>query len=52
MVIICGSLISMMESQVTAYNSPLYGRQPQIKLKQIPFKYYKNSLVTGLIMNL
>lgn len=42
MVIICGSLISMMESQVLAYNSPLYGRRTaQIKLKQIPFKYYK-----------
>lgn len=43
MVIICGSLISMMESQVLAYNSPLYGRRTaQIKLKQIPFKYYKD----------
>ena len=42
MVIICGSLISMMESQVLAYNSPLYGRRTaQIKLKQIPFKYYR-----------
>lgn len=43
MVIICGSLISMMESQVLAYNSPLYGRRTaQIKLKQIPFKYYRD----------
>lgn len=42
MVIICGSLISMMESQVLAYNSPLYGRRTaQIRLKQITFKYYK-----------
>ena len=41
MVILCGSLISMMESQMLAYNSPLYGRRTgQIKLKQIPFKYY------------
>ena len=43
MVIICGSLISMMESQVLAYNSPLYGRRTaQIKLKQISFKYYRD----------
>lgn len=42
MVILCGSLISMMESQTLAYNSPLYGRRTaQIKLKQIPFKYYR-----------
>ena len=42
MVIICGSLISMMESQVLAYNSPLYGRRTaQIRLKQITFEYYK-----------
>jgi len=42
MVILCGSLISMMESYVLNYNSPLYGRRTgQIKLKQIPFKHYK-----------
>lgn len=42
MVILCGSLISMMESQTLAYNSPLYGRRTaQIRLKQIPFKYYQ-----------
>lgn len=41
MVILCGSLISMMESQTLAYDSPLYGRRTaQIKLKQIPFSYY------------
>ncbi len=41
MVILCGSLIHMMESQVLSYNSPLYGRRTgQIKLKQIPFRYY------------
>ncbi len=41
MVILCGSLISMMESQTLAYNSPLYGRRTaQIHLKQIPFAYY------------
>lgn len=41
MVILCGSLISMMESQTLAYTSPLYGRRTgQIKLKQIPFRHY------------
>ncbi len=41
MVILCGSLISMMESQTLAYGSPLYGRRTaQIRLKQIPFHYY------------
>lgn len=42
MVILCGSLINMMESQTLNYNSPLYGRRTgQIKLKQIPFRNYK-----------
>lgn len=41
MLILCGSLISMMESQTLAYGSPLYGRRTaQIRLKQIPFAYY------------
>lgn len=41
MVILCGSLISMMQSQALAYDSPLYGRRTaQIRLKQIPFAYY------------
>ena len=41
MVILCGSLISMMESQTLAYGSPLYGRRTaQIRLKQISFGYY------------
>ena len=41
MVILCGSLISMMESQTLSYSSPLYGRRTaQIRLKQIPFAYY------------
>lgn len=40
MVILCGSLISMMVSQTLSYNSPLYGRRTaQIRLKQIPFRY-------------
>lgn len=42
MVILCGSLISMMETQTLNYTSPLYGRRTgQIRLKQIPFSYYK-----------
>ncbi len=41
MIILCGSLISMMESQTLNYTSPLYGRRTgQIKLKQIPFSNY------------
>lgn len=41
MVILCGSLISMMESQTLNYDSPLYGRRTaQIRLKQIPFRCY------------
>ena len=41
MVILCGSLISMMESQTLSYSSPLYGRRTgQIKLRQIPFSHY------------
>ena len=41
MVILCGSLISMMESQTLNYASPLYGRRTgQIRLKQIPFSFY------------
>ena len=41
MMILCGSLIRMMESQTLNYSSPLYGRRTgQIKLKQIPFKHY------------
>lgn len=41
MVILCGSLVSMMESQTLAYSSPLYGRRTaQIRLKQIPFRHY------------
>lgn len=43
MVIVCGSLIHMMETQTLHYSSPLYGRRTgQIKLKQIPFLYYKD----------
>lgn len=42
MLILCGSLINMMTSQVLNYDSPLYGRRTsQIKLGQIAFSYYK-----------
>lgn len=41
MVILCGSLISMMEAQTLSYSSPLYGRRTgQIRLQQIKFKHY------------
>ena len=41
MLILCGSLVSLMKSQVLDYSSPLYGRRTaQIKLKQIEFKHY------------
>lgn len=41
MMILCGSLISLMKSQTLDYGSPLYGRRTgQIKLKQIPFCHY------------
>ena len=41
MVILCGSLISMMVSQTLAYDSPLYGRRTaQIKLSPVAFGCY------------
>ena len=41
MIILCGSLISMIYSEALAYESPLYGRRTaQIKLQPIKFKYY------------
>lgn len=41
MLVLCGSLVNMMYSQTLSYESPLYGRRSgQIKMKQIPFKYY------------
>ena len=43
MVILCGSHISMMDSQTLAYSSPLYGRRTgQIRLRQIPFIHYSD----------
>ena len=54
MIILCGSLISMMYSETLAYDSPLYGRRTaQIKLQPIKFKYYdkffKNNSTQDLI---
>ena len=41
MVILCGSLIHMMEAQTLNYSSPIYGRRTgQIKLRQIGFQHY------------
>lgn len=41
MVILCGSLISLMASQTLSYDSPLYGRRTaQIHMRQIPFRHY------------
>jgi AAA+ ATPase superfamily predicted ATPase len=38
--ILCGSSIRMMESQVLEYKAPLYGRRTgQIHLKELPFKH-------------
>lgn len=42
MLLLCGSHMSMMESETLNYSSPLYGRRTaQILLKQIPFRYYR-----------
>ncbi len=43
MLILCGSLVSLMKSQTLDYSSPLYGRRTaQIRLRQIPFRYYQD----------
>ena len=48
MIILCGSLISMMYSETLDYSSPLYGRRTaQIKLQEIEFSYY-NEFYKGL----
>ncbi len=42
MLVLCGSLVSLMKSQTLDYGSPLYGRRTaQIKLKQISFIHYR-----------
>jgi len=41
MLILCGSLIHMMEKHALNYGSPLYGRRTgQLKVMQIDFQYY------------
>lgn len=41
MVILCGSLVGMMEKQTLSYSSPLYGRRTgQIRLNQISYRDY------------
>lgn len=41
MVILCGSLVTLMNSQVLDYESPLYGRRTaQIHMRALPFSYY------------
>ena len=41
MLILCGSLITLMQQQTLDYSSPLYGRRTaQIRLRQIRFPYY------------
>ena len=43
--VLCGSVISMMHSQVLHYNAPLYGRRTQsMHLKPIKFRYLKDFL--------
>ena len=43
MLILCGSLINMMEKHTLNYSSPLYGRlTSQIKMRQIDFIHYHN----------
>ncbi len=43
--ILCGSVLSMMHSEVLAYNSPLYGRRTsQFHIKAIKFNYLKEFL--------
>ena len=43
MLILCGSLVTLMRQQTLDYSSPLYGRRTaQIKLKQIQYPYYKD----------
>lgn len=45
MLILCGSLISLMRDQVLSEESPLYGRRTaQIRMGQIPFSHYREFL--------
>ena len=41
MLVLCGSLVTMMTEQTLSYSSPLYGRRTaQMHMRQIPFRYY------------
>lgn len=41
MVILCGSLVTLMSAQVLDYESPLYGRRTaQIHMRPLPFRFY------------
>ena len=43
MLILCGSLVSMMYSATLSYSSPLYGRRTsQLKLPPLKFSYFKD----------
>ena len=45
MLILCGSLISLMRDQVLSEESPLYGRRTaQFRMRQIPFSHYREFL--------
>jgi len=45
--ILCGSVLSMMHSEVLAYNAPLYGRRTtNIHLKSLHFQYISSFLPT------
>jgi AAA+ ATPase superfamily predicted ATPase len=45
--ILCGSVLSMMHSEVLAYNAPLYGRRTtNIHLKTLHFRYISSFLPT------
>lgn len=45
--ILCGSVLSMMHSEVLAYNAPLYGRRTtNINLKPIRFRYLSDFVPT------
>lgn len=47
MVILCGSLISMMTSQVLSHSSPLYGRRTsQIRLQPLRFAEFRSAFPT------
>lgn len=42
MVVLCGSLITMMVDQALSYSSPLYGRRTaQLRMTQLPFSCYR-----------